>query len=296
MGFKPFKQRTSPPLIANASPQLRPVACQSHWSLTEYVCCAGPHDRAFEEQHDRVSIALVTSGTFRYRTDAGEAILYPGAFLLGNAGACYECGHEHSHGDRCLALHVDPELFVEMAAGASGSNRTPFRTASLPALPELIVLSVSLLQPAASQLALEETILALIGKIIPAAGTNHRRPRQPGPAAIRRIPRVLEFIDNHLASEISLARLSRTAAMSQYHFLRTFKRATGLTPHQYILGRRLRRTAIALRATQSPVARVAADQGFGDLSTFNHMFRRVMGVTPTEFRSHPSSGTSSELV
>jgi AraC family transcriptional regulator len=76
-------------------------------------------------------------------------------------------------------------------------------------------------------------------------------------------------------------------AMSKYHFLRTFKHASGMTPHQYILGRRLRAAAAALRATEEPVARITLDQGFGDLSTFNHSFRRVMGVTPTTYRSNP---------
>ena len=287
MGFRTFKQRTPPPIIANVPPRQRVVASQSHWSLTEYVCSAGPHDRTFEEQHDRVSIALVTSGTFRYRTDAGEAILYPGAFLLGNAGSCYECGHEHSHGDRCLAMHVDPELFAEAASGASGSNRTGFRTAFLPALSDFTAASVSLLDAAASPLTVEETILALIGQVVLAAGINHTPPRKPRPAATRRMPRVLEFIENNLASDMSLTDLSGLAAMSKYHFLRTFKRATGLTPHQYIVGRRMCRVAVALRATQSQIAHVAAEQGFRDLSTFNHAFRRVMGVTPTAFRARP---------
>jgi AraC family transcriptional regulator len=59
-----------------------------------------------------------------------------------------------------------------------------------------------------------------------------------------------------------------------------------MTPHQYILGRRLRAAATVLRTTDQPVARVEFDQGFGDLSTFNHSFRRVMGITPTVYRSN----------
>jgi AraC-like DNA-binding protein len=285
MSFRTFKQGTPQPIAANVPPRVRPVARQTQWSLAEYVCSAGPHDRTFEERHDRVSIALVTSGTFRYRTDAGEGILYPGAFLLGNAGSCYECGHEHSHGDRCLALHVDPELFVEVAAGASSSNRPQFRAAVLPALSDFTAVSVSLLQVPSSLLATEETVFSLILRIVQAAGTNHTPPRRPRPTAIRRMPRVLEYIDTNLASELSLTDLSGFAAMSKYHFLRTFKHATGLTPHQYILGRRMRRAAVAIRTSRMPIADVAADQGFGDLSTFNHTFRRIMGVTPKAFRS-----------
>ena len=287
MGFRSFKQSTPKPEASSGLPRIRRIAHQQQWSLTEYVCTAGPHDRPFEERHDRVSVALVTTGTFRYRTGTGEGLLYPGAFLLGNAGACYECGHEHSRGDRCLALHIDRELFAEIASGSSGSNRCQFRRAMLPAVSELASISVSFQQASSpeSQLALEETVLSAIGIVMRAVGTNHTPPRRPGPAATRRMAAVFDYIDTRLGSDLNLAEMSALVAMSKYHFLRTFKHVSGVTPHQYILGRRLRGAAAALRTTTTPVARVAADQGFGDLSTFNHSFRRLMGVTPTAYRS-----------
>ncbi len=291
MGIGSFKQRLPTPAVTHSPPHLRPIAQQRQWSLTEYVCTAGPHDRPFEERHDRVSMALVTSGTFRYRTDTGEGTLYPGAFLLGNAGACYECGHEHSHGDRCLALQVDRELFAEVASGASGSNRSQFRSALLPARSQFAAISVSLLQPCASIIALEQAVLSVIETIVRAAATNHTPPRKPSPLATRRMPRVLEYIEAGLQKNLNLLELSELAAMSKYHFLRTFRHATGLTPHQYILGRRLRRAAMALRTTLTPVAQIAADQGFGDLSTFNDTFRRVMGLTPSAFRASGATRT-----
>jgi AraC family transcriptional regulator len=287
MGFRSFKQRTPKPEVPSGPPRPRPIAHQRQWALTEYVCTAGPHDRPFEERHDRVSVALVIAGTFRYRTGTGEALLYPGAFLLGSAGACYECGHEHSHGDRCVAMHIDRELFAEIASGSSGSNRCEFRTAMLPAVPDLASISVSLQLASSpvSQLALEQTVFTAVETVVRAAGTNHTPPRRPAPAAIRRIAAAFEYIDTRLGSDLNLAELSAHVAMSKYHFLRTFKHASGMTPHQYILGRRLRAAAAALRASEEPVAHVALDQGFGDLSTFNHSFRRVMGVAPTAYRS-----------
>lgn len=285
MGLQTPMQRA--PLLANVPPKLRPIAREPLWSLTEYVCSAGPHDRTFEERHDQVSIALVTSGTFRYRTDTGEGILYPGAFLLGNAGSCYECGHEHSQGDRCLALHIDRELFKEIAAGSSGSTHCGFRTNMLPAVSDLASISVSIQQASIQQsgLALEEAMLTGVGTVVRVAGTNHKPPHRPKPSATRRMAAVFDYIDARLGSDMSLAELSAHVAMSKYHFLRTFKYTSGVTPHQYILGRRLRTAATALRATNKPVARIALEHGFGDLSTFNHFFRRVMGVTPTAYRS-----------
>jgi AraC family transcriptional regulator len=287
MSLRKFKRRTPLPNVVNMPPALRPIAREPQWSLTEYVCSAGPHDRTFEEQHDRVSIALVTSGTFRYRTDTGEGTLYPGAFLLGNAGSCYECGHEHSHGDRCLALHIDRELFEEIASGSSGSTYCDFRTAILPAVSDLASISVSIQQASIpqSKLVLEEAILTWVGTVVRLAGTNHTPPRRPKPAATRRMAAVFDYIDAGLWGGLSLAELSAHVAMSKYHFLRTFKYTSGMTPHQYILGRRLLTAAMALRASKDPVARIALDYGFGDLSTFNHYFRRVMGATPTAYRS-----------
>jgi AraC family transcriptional regulator len=267
--------------------ELRLIAREAQWSLTEYVCSAGPRDRTFEERHDQVSIAVVTSGTFRYRTDTGEGILYPGAFLLGNAGSCYECGHEHSRGDRCLGLQIDRELFGEIAAGSSGSNRCRFRTAILPAVFDLASISVSFQQASIpdAKPGLEDAILTAVGTVVRIAGTNHRPPRRPNPATTRRMAAVFDYIDARLERDLSLAELSAQVAMSKYHFIRTFKHTSGMTPHQYILGRRIRTAATALRATRKPVARLALDHGFGDLSTFNHLFRRVMGITPTAYRS-----------
>ncbi|MGH8284742.1 MAG: helix-turn-helix transcriptional regulator [Steroidobacteraceae bacterium] len=58
-----------------------------------------------------------------------------------------------------------------------------------------------------------------------------------------------------------------------------------MTPHQFILHRRLHHAAVSLRASQAPVSSIALDSGFADLSTFNRRFRRVMGVSPSAFRA-----------
>jgi len=59
------------------------------WQVRDVICDSGPRDKAFEEQHRNVSIAIVTRGSFQYRTRAGSAVLVPGSLLLCNAGACF---------------------------------------------------------------------------------------------------------------------------------------------------------------------------------------------------------------
>jgi AraC family transcriptional regulator len=157
----------------------------------------------------------------------------------------------------------------------------------LPPLFELTASSVELQRAATldSPPALEETVFSLMEAVLAQVSANARVPGKAPPAATRRLTRVFDHIDAQLTRPIDLAELSGIAAMSKYHFLRLFGRMCGITPYRYILGRRLRNAALALRRTRTPIALIALEQGFGDLSTFNRLFRQIMGCTPTEFRA-----------
>jgi AraC-like DNA-binding protein len=58
-----------------------------------------------------------------------------------------------------------------------------------------------------------------------------------------------------------------------------------MTPYQFLLAQRLRRAAVRLRQTTDPISGIAYEAGFGDLSTFNRRFRRIIGMTPGVWRS-----------
>ena len=108
------------------------------------------------------------------------------------------------------------------------------------------------------------------------------------PAATARVTRVVRRIERDLGEALSLAELAREARLSPYHFLRTFRRLTGLTPHQYVRRARLREAALRLLDGPRAVLDIAGDSGFGDASNFNHAFRDEFGVSPRVYR-----GTSS---
>src|SRR3569833_3154215 len=119
------------------------LALGTGWHVTDVVCSAGPKDRCFEERHARMVIALVTRGTFNYRSTHGSAVLAPGSVLLGNSGSCFECGHEHSMGDRCLSFQLAPEVFEPVAAAVPGNRNSGFTAPRLPFLPEVVPLVVA---------------------------------------------------------------------------------------------------------------------------------------------------------
>lgn len=261
------------------------VAEGQGWSLSEYRCTAGPADRPFEEAHEGVSLSLVTAGTFDYRTASGCAVLYPGAFLLGNAGECFECGHSHSVGDTCLALHLSGEHFAEIAAAIAGSSQFRFKSPMLPAHPALTQAAVSLQE--LGRAAAGEADAAVYGlmeaavALLSGASAELLRLR---PVDSKRISRVLRHLQREEAGTDDLAELASIASMSKYHFLRTFRRLAGTTPHQYLLAMRLRRAALKLARTREPIAELALASGFDDVSTFNRYFRRTFKLTPSAYR------------
>jgi len=256
------------------------------WRVSEYLCTAGPGDRRLEECHAGVTVAAVVAGSFQYRTDSGSAILYPGAMLLGNAGACFECGHDHGVGDRCVAVQMTPECFEEMAASVIGGSGSCFSAAMLPAsaktLPALAGLQAAVLRGEAleaegSVAHFVESVIAALSGVAPTAGAPSARDE-------RRISAVLRYIEEAAEDALDLADLAGVAAMSRFHFLRCFRRLTGMAPYQYLLSVRLRRAAVRLATSAEPVSTIAFDVGFGDLSTFNARFRDVFGTSPSIWR------------
>jgi AraC family transcriptional regulator len=101
-----------------------------------------------------------------------------------------------------------------------------------------------------------------------------------------RLRAVVEYIEEHLDASPSLEHMAVVARLSVHHFARQFKAATGLPPHQYVLARRVERAKQLLQAgTDLSLAEVAAHAGFSDQSQFTRHFKRLVGVTPGQFRT-----------
>lgn len=94
--------------------------------------------------------------------------------------------------------------------------------------------------------------------------------------------KVADFIEAHLAEEVSLAQMAGLVELSPYHFARAFKQSFGVPPHRYQVGRRMAR-AKELLAERS-VTEVALAVGFAETSSFSAAFRRNTGQAPSEYR------------
>jgi AraC family transcriptional regulator len=267
-------------------PDFRNLAVGQGWRVSEVICHAGPQDRPFEELHTSVSIAAVVAGSFNYRCAEGAALLAPGSLLLGNAGGCFQCGHEHSTGDRCLAFHYHPDFFAEIAASVARSGRFQFTSAALPAL-RATATPIALAAAAAeggARIALDELAILMAERAVGVSSATHEATVAPSAHDARRISRALRHIEENATEALDLEALAAVACMSKYHFLRCFRRIVGVTPHQFLLRVRLHRAAVAVKSKAAPISAIAFDCGFGDLSTFNAQFRTAFGAAPQAFR------------
>jgi AraC family transcriptional regulator len=101
-----------------------------------------------------------------------------------------------------------------------------------------------------------------------------------------RLRAVIEYIEEHLEAGPTLDQMAAVVRLSPYHFARQFKAATGLPPHQYVIARRVERAKQLLQGgSDFSLAEVAADAGFSDQSQFGYHFKRLVGVTPGQFRT-----------
>jgi AraC family transcriptional regulator len=116
-------------------------------------------------------------------------------------------------------------------------------------------------------------------------------PRRPARGPDGTLPRgklraVVAYIEEHLDTGPTLEQLAAVAGLSAYHFARQFKAATGLPPHQYVIARRVERAKQLLQAgTELSLAEVAGCAGFSDQSQFSRHFKRLVGVTPGQYRT-----------
>ena len=116
----------------------------------------------------------------------------------------------------------------------------------------------------------------------------HERPLAPlllrGGLAGWQQKKVADYIEDRLDKEISLRDLAALVQLSPFHFARAFKQSFGEPPHRYQMGRRMERAKALLKVPAQTVTEVALMLGYAETSSFTSAFRRLVGVTPSDYR------------
>lgn len=234
-----------------------------------------------------MTIAIVSAGTFQYRSRGGRVLMSPGSVLLGNAGESFECAHDAAVGDRCIAFHYAPAYFEQLAADAGvRATDARFRVSRIPptdVLSSLVARACGALRMPQTAVWNEIALEIAARSLRVAADIVTAEPVSD--SMLRRVTEVIRAIERSPHGAHGLSTLARSAGLSAYHFLRTFQRLTGVTPHQFVLRTRLRAAAVRLATSPERIIEVALESGFADVSNFNRAFRHEFGASPRAYRA-----------
>lgn len=94
----------------------------------------------------------------------------------------------------------------------------------------------------------------------------------------------ITYMSEHLTEKITVADIAHSVFLSTYHFVRSFKKQTGLTPYEYLINLRINRAKDFLVSTDDPLDIVAVNSGFTDSKNLIYNFKRIVHLTPNEYR------------
>lgn len=219
--------------------------------------------------HDEYGVGLVTAGAQRSWSGRGAVEAVRGDLITVNPGEMHDgmpIGGDRAWSMLYLArplvdrLMADTSVAREFAAPVVAGHRLA---------PAFLTL-----RRAGDAAAFEQAAALLLGALFGIAGRA-----DPMPAALRR---VRDRIDADPAGDHPLAELARLAGLGRFHTIRAFTRLTGLTPHAYVVQRRLDLVRRAIRGGQT-LAGAAIDAGFADQSHMHRAFVARYGATPGAF-------------
>jgi AraC-like DNA-binding protein/quercetin dioxygenase-like cupin family protein len=232
--------------------------------------------------HEQFGIGLICAGAQKSLSGRGMVEAQAGDVITVNPNEVHD-GMPIGEGRAWNILYFDPAVVAD-AVSDIGEGRQAAAEIPLPVIRngataarfEALFRAVTQTGPADALLP-EERLLRIIADVMRERAEH--RPPAPVPAAIRA---ARALIDDDPLAAVSLADLAREAGLSRYQVLRGFARATGLTPHAYLVQSRIH-IARRLIASGTPLAEAALASGFADQSHMTRVFTRKYGVSPRAY-------------
>ena len=236
--------------------------------------------------HEEFQLCLIEAG-------AGE-LVYRGEHHPTPAASLFVVHPGEIHSNRAYdrrgcsyrTLFIEPGLLRRTAAEIEGRDRgVPFFPESVVSDREVLSLFVRLhvaLERPASGLERESLLLAFSTRLIARFG-ERRTGGDAFKAKRASVARAREYLTEHYAENVLLEQLARLVGLSPFHFSRVFTDEVGMPPHAFQTQVRVAR-AKALLLGGCPISQAAAQTGFADQSHLTRHFKRLVGVTPGQYR------------
>jgi AraC-like DNA-binding protein len=228
--------------------------------------------------HQQFGIGVIHQGAQKSASGRGPVEAGPGDIITVNPNEVHDGLPLGDAGRSWRILYFEPDVIARTISDVSQGRMVecelahPVMTdAGTAELFGQLFAAMTAATNGAEAMRCEELLLSLIAGVV-----EERIEREPIPAAIGR---AIELIDDQPAEAMTLDELAAEAGLSRFQVLRGMARATGLTPHAYLMQRRID-LARRLIASGTPLAVAAATSGFADQSHMTRLFMRKYGVSP----------------
>jgi AraC-like DNA-binding protein len=232
--------------------------------------------------HPGYVIAVVTNGVETVNCRGSLHRAGPGDILFVNPEATHDGQSGAEDGWQYRVFY--PSLGRAAIAQDGKLCETPYFTDTVvhdPALAARLARLHAVAETARSKFCAQVEWLDLLGEVV-TRYCSVQGPRMPNERESARIRRIREMIEANCDAPLSLDCLAAEVQVSPYHLIRLFKAHTGVSPHAYLIARRLRRAKVLLDRKES-AAEVAAAAGFVDQSHFIRHFKAAYGFTPGQY-------------
>jgi AraC family transcriptional regulator len=189
-----------------------------------------------------------------------------------------------------LDLLIEPELFSNVVGQDVAANRLELRPTYSAGDPFIAQALYALRQDAREgfprgRLYGETLGTALVVHLLRHYGAQETFSRTPkGRLPPNRLRRVVEYINDRLETDLSLPELAGVVGLNPDYFARTFKQTTGVSPHRYVLLKRIDRACALLKDSPISIVEISQRSGFASQSAFTTAFGRIQGITPSAYR------------
>ena len=256
--------------------------------------------------HPEMEIIRVREGQFdlhlnrnSYRLDSGDvAIINPGTLHSGEPHDCqYDCAVFKAD-----MLCPDATSVVRQYLGPIVTHSEAIDEylplIAYPRISALVEQLFALLGTPTDQyeLAVFSFLYQLLHECYRCGIVGVHTPRRTQQKQLDQLTSLLQWIDDHYTEHVTLTQLSEVAGINEKYLCRFFKQYTQFTPIDYINHLRIEKAAEDIRARRLSITEVAFTHGFNDSGYFCKLFRRVMGMSPSEYRRAALAGESVETL
>lgn len=239
--------------------------------------------------HEVFSIGAITSGQSTYLHEKTAQTINTGTVVVMNPGDVHACNPINDQPWSYIMLYVDAQWLtsIQRACGVAATSGFQPVGATQTRSPELfaglIKLYEVLIDPSVETLCKHEAALAYFMVMQQTLGHSSPLTGKPDHKVNHKVERAAAYINQHFMGAIRLEDICQAASLSEAYLIRAFEQRYHMTPHAFLINRRIQHAQIQLR-DGAQIVEVAQQTGFSDQAHFQRVFKKHLAATPGQYK------------